>query len=58
MGAARAPSQQVWLGGLSQALIRACLPREWRREGAGQESDSFSPRAAGGGGPPGAGPRG
>ena len=61
-GWARAPSRQVWLGGLSQALIRACPPLEWKREGAGREqrrggadreSDSFSPLEAGGGGLPG-----
>lgn len=46
--AARAPSRQVWLGGLSQALIRACPPREWRREGAERIGSRIRPLACGG----------
>lgn len=62
VGAARVPSRQVWLGGLSQALIRACPPREWRREGAERIGSAIRPLAcggkgcvAGGGGRPGQG---
>lgn len=49
--AARAPSRQVWLGGLSQALIRACPPRGVAEGGNGSEPDSFLPRATGRRGP-------
>lgn len=50
-GAARVPSRQVWLGGLSQALIRACPPLGVEEGGNGSEPDSFSQRVAGGRGP-------
>lgn len=49
--AARAPSRQVWLGGLSQALIRACPPRGVAEGGSGSELDAFLPRATGRRGP-------
>lgn len=50
-GAVRAPSRQVWLGGLSQALIRACPPRGVAEGGNGSEPDSFLGRETGRRGP-------